>query len=417
MDLKKNKFFKRIVILTLVVFGFFVSGAVFFVFQRSMNMDVQHIRVISLSTEVENEILKTRILINDLILRNDSTILDDLHKNLDTIRTGLEKLNVIFTEEFNKIEGNELIDFSKEYKVISARLSAFEDYIFNEYFRLKDSEPLLFAACTDLSLSYHQFEYYLQRYLYDNTIIYKREIFAVLVLVLLIVLLAGFLIIRLINQLISSDRTLIQKTIEVENRERQRIAADLHDGLGALLSSMIMHFQVLERDYEKTPALIKKVLFLKQLSNQALQTVEEVINNLNPSLLSRFGLIKTLEKIIKEANSLGKTEFSLDYRNLNLKLCLSTEVLLYRICTELINNALKHSDARNAKLTLFNTRKNVHLIYKDNGIGFENENSLYEKGKTGLHNLSSRVESVGGSYRIITEPNQGVEIKISLNLN
>lgn len=417
MDLQKNKFFKRIVILSLIVFGLFVSGAVFFVFQRSMNMDVQHIRVISLSVEVENEILRTRILIDDLILKNDSTILDDLHKNLDTIRNGLEKLNVIFTEEFKKIEGNDLIDFSKEYKVISARLSAFEDYIFDEYFLLRDSGPLLFAACTDLSLSYHQFGYYLQRYLYDNTILYKREIFAVLVLVFLIVLLAGFLIIRLINQLISSDRLLIQKTIEVENRERQRIAADLHDGLGALLSSMIMHIQVLEKGYEKSPALLKKVSFLKQLSNNALQSVEEVIHNLNPTLLSRFGLIETLEKIVKEANSLGKTEFSLDYRNLNLKLCPSTEVILYRICTELINNALKHSDARNAKFTLYNSRKNIHLIYNDNGKGFKNENSFYEKGKTGLHNLSGRVESVGGSYRIITEPNQGVEIKISLNLN
>ncbi len=417
MILQKNIVFKRIVILTLFVFGLIVSGAIIFVFQRSMNMDEQHIRVITLSSEVENEILKTRILIDDLILGNDLTIVDDFRRNLDTINSGLEKLNVIFTEEFKKFGGNDLMDFNKEYKRISTRLSALEDYIFDDYFQHGDSEPFHFSAYSDLSLSYRQFEHYLQRYLYDNTILYKREIFVVLVAVFLILLLAGYLIIRLINQLISTDRTLIQKTIEVENRERQRIAADLHDGLGALLSSMIMHIQVLERDYEKTPALIKKVSFVKQLSNQALQTVEEVINNLNPSLLSRFGLIKTLEKIIKEANSLGKTEFSLDYRNLNLKLCLSTEVILYRICTELINNALKHSDARNAKLTLFNTRKYVHLIYKDNGIGFENENSFYEKGKTGLHNLSSRVESVGGSYRIITEPNQGVEIKISLNLN
>jgi len=230
-------------------------------------------------------------------------------------------------------------------------------------------------------------------------------------------LLAGYLIIRLIDQLIIADRTLIQKTIEVENRERQRIASDLHDSLGALISSMVMHIQVLEKDYEKNPALIKKLIYLNQLANHSLESIEEVINNLNPSQLSRFGLVKTMEKTITKANLLGKTQFSFDTRNLDFKISRGTEVILYRICTELINNALKHSSAEKASFTLSNIRKEIHLRYRDNGVGFQDENSFLEDNKTGLNNLFNRVESVGGVCRINSEAGNGVTIEISFDLN
>ncbi len=121
--MQKKVFFRRTVILTLVVFSLFVSGAVYFVFKSSMKIDTRQNRVISLSANIETEILETRILIDDLIFKSDSTILDDLCKSLDTIKTGLEELNFVFTDEFKKFKNNDLIDFSKEYKKLSVRLS------------------------------------------------------------------------------------------------------------------------------------------------------------------------------------------------------------------------------------------------------------------------------------------------------
>ena len=178
-----------------------------------------------------------------------------------------------------------------------------------------------------------------------------------------------------------------------------------------------MHIQVLEKDYEKDPALIKKLIHLNQLANHSLESIEEVINNLNPSLLSRFGLVETLRKIIKKANVLGKTQFSIDVRNLDYEISQGTEVILYRICTELINNALKHSGAEKAWFTLYNIRKEIHLKYRDNGVGFQDENSFLEDNKTGLNNLFNRVESVGGVCRINSEAGKGVTIEISFDLN
>jgi len=381
-------------------------------------MDAQHIRVISLSAKIETKILETRIAIDDFILGSDSAILDGLRGSLDTIKTDLEKLNVVFSNEFKRFNNNDLKDFSFEYQRLSERISVLDEYIpMDNNLRLKGSIGLLVVAYSDFYLGYRQFELFLHRYLFDNTIRYKREIFSVMTVIFLIVLLAGYIIIRLINQLIMADRSHIQKTIEVENRERQRIATDLHDSLGAFLSGMVMHIQVLQKDYEEDKALNNKLLHLNQLANHSLEGIEEVINNLNPSQLSRFGLVKTMEKTITKANLLGKTQFSFDTRNLDYSISPGTEVILYRICTELINNALKHSGAEKAWFTLYNIRKEIRLKYKDNGVGFQDEDSLFEDKKTGLNNILNRVESVGGACRINSDLNKGVRIEMSFDLN
>lgn len=415
MNFKRKVFFKRTAILIFIVISLFITAAVFFVFQNSINMDKQHIQVTSLSADVDKKILQTKITIDDFVIKRDSSILIDLKSNLDTIKTELENLSVIFIEDFKRINNNDLNDFNNEYQIISAKLMAFKDCTKNIGPQTTDST--LFNVYADFSLSYNQFGQYLHKYLYDNTIIYKRKIFGLLAVVFVFMVLAGYMIIYLINRLIIIDRKQVQKAIEIESKERQRIAADLHDGIGAYLSSMNMYIQVLEKDCQENPELIKKLMNLEQLSRQAHQSAEEIINNLNPSLLSKLGIVKALERTIDRINSLDKTQFTIDSSSLHIKLMPSMKIMLYRISMELINNALKHSNAKNANFVIYNARKKVHLIYEDNGIGFQGDMSFPNDDKTGLQNLASRVESVGGKYVINSEINKGVHIEIVLNLN
>jgi signal transduction histidine kinase len=155
---------------------------------------------------------------------------------------------------------------------------------------------------------------------------------------------------------------------------------------------------------------------LNSLSKDAIKSIEDAINNLNPSQLSRYGLVKSLQKIVDKINQLGKTQFRIDSSGLDIKFQESTELLLYRICTELINNALKHSEAEHASFRFFNLKKEFHLIYKDDGIGFTTEFRILDEEKSGLYNLMRRVESMEGNFRIDSEPRKGVEIEIVLNL-
>jgi signal transduction histidine kinase len=395
-----------------IAFSLFIAGSFYFVFKSGKNMDIQHISVMSLSTDVDNKTLKTRIYIDELLLKKDSTFITHIKTNLDTILLKLEKLKFIFTEEFEKVNNKDLDDFTKEYKIISTKLSSIKNYIeTNEI-----SGERLLKLYSEFYASYQQFGQYLHKYLFDNTIVYEKEIWSLLVVLFLFIVLAGYLIIHLINKLIITDRNLIRKTIEIESRERQRIAADLHDELGAYLSSLIMYIEVLEQECDENPDLADKIAQVNKLSRHAIKSVEVIVSNLNPSYLSRLGLAKTIEKAISKINSLNKTQFLMDTANFKLDLAPSVEITLYRICTELINNALKHSSAKNARITLFNQRKKINLIYEDNGVGFHHAKSSHENSKMGLQNLAMRVASLGGSYKVDSEPGRGVKIEISLNV-
>jgi signal transduction histidine kinase len=270
----------------------------------------------------------------------------------------------------------------------------------------------LFQSFNQFSLSYEEYESELPSLLILDNTRYRLNIIGIVFLNLIFLALAGYLIIRLINKLILADRSLVRKTIDVETRERERIAADLHDGLGSLLSGLIIHIQVLEKEYESDADLNQKLKHLDRISNNAIQSIEEVINNLNPSVLSRYGLVKSLERIVQRINQLGKTQFTVDASKLDIQFQESTELLLFRICNELINNALKHSNAKGAEFRFFNIKKEFHLVYRDDGVGFETDLVALEENKGGLNNLIRRVESMEGSFRIESEPDEGVEIEI-----
>ena len=163
--------------------------------------------------------------------------------------------------------------------------------------------------------------------------------------------------------------------------------------------------------------VVKKINQLRQLSDQAYKSLEEVINNLNPAFLNKYGLVKSLENICGKINNTGEVYFELQVENLNYHLSKSTEAILYKICNELINNTLKHSGAKMAKIVLSKIRNKISLRYTDDGIGFNPVIDYYHNGgKTGLKNLASRVESLGGTYKMKSTPDHGVYIHIQFSI-
>jgi len=383
----------------------------------SYNRDSRHIKVIRLASEVESEILKTRITVDEIIFHKDFTQMSELGKQVDTLRNLLDELHSHVNLSYERYMDNVGFDFNSGYENLISKLLTLEKRVSDDHF-LGDgrSDVSIFNAFNDFNLSYQNYEQNFSRLqLMDNNR-YKLEIIGIVILNLIFLSLAGYLIIRLYNQLIQADRNLVKKNIEVENRERERIAADLHDSLGSLLSGIIIHLQVLEKQYSDNPALKNQLRHLNTLSNSAITGIEEVINNLNPSLLSRYGLVRSLERITTRLNGLGKTEFSIDSKGLNIDFPESTELVLFRICTELINNALKHSSAKSASFKFHNIKKEFHLLYRDDGIGFAEDHLNLEEKKGGLYNLIRRVESMEGTFRIESAPGEGVEIEIILNI-
>lgn len=399
----------------MISFGIFITAGITLILVNNSKRDAEYIRLVTLTSDVESQILKSRMLIDDIILNQDHRLLPDLKCCLDSVKYNMDSLHHLITRKYRNNPRVDLIYFNEQYNTAFYKLRLVEHQLRPGNLQSGSPDQNLFNSFTSFNLSYKRLQAMLPAYLLADTIRYKKEIIGLIIINFILIFLAGFFIIRLINRLISADRALIHNTIEVEKRERERIAADLHDSLGSLLSGIIIYLQVLEKEVRDDHGLMSKVKHLNSLANMSLQSIEEVINNLNPKLLSRLGLIKSVEKFIDKVNKLGKTRFSVNAENFTISLPESTEILIYRIISELINNALKHSGASKAEFIFYNHKNWAHIIYRDNGVGFDPRISSFEMEKSGLYNIIHRIESLEGKYVINSKPGKGVEIKITFN--
>lgn len=413
----KNILLKRTVIISLIGFSILITTGIALIFKSSVDRDSRHIRFMHLSGEVENEILKARICLDEIMLKDTSCQISGLKENFNSVRILLGELHTELNLHYSHFIRRKFTDYDSLYMSVTRQLLELETMILRETSAGNDvPSRALFNAFSIFTRYYEDYRSNLPDLLLLDNKSYKLQIIGIVMLNLVFLMLAGVIIIRLTNQLIRADRNLVRNTIEVENRERERIAADLHDGLGSLLSGLIIHIGVLEKEYGKNQVLQKQLKHINYLSNRALLSIEEVINNLNPSSLARNGLINSLRKNIQKVNELGKTQFAINTNELDLQFPESTQSLLYRICNELINNALKHSGARRAEFRFYNIRKEFHLVYQDDGVGFSPDLTTYEEDKGGLYNLMRRVESLEGRIKITSEPDQGVEVRIVFNV-
>ncbi len=207
-------------------------------------------------------------------------------------------------------------------------------------------------------------------------------------------------------------RELNQKQYEVkralllgEEQERKRIATELHDGMGSMLSTLKLNAESIELDEkhlsEKELVAYKNII---DLIDKACIELRNISHNMLPTGMEQFGLIQSLQSIIKKINNSSKTNFNLDTYNLNERFNRELELSLYRITLELINNIIKHSGAKNATIQLIKNDDSITLMVVDDGVGFDS-NKIKEG--MGLHNIKSRVDVFNGKLTIDTQPERG----------
>jgi signal transduction histidine kinase len=409
---------RRTVVISLVIFSIFITAGVFMLFRSSLNRDEEHIRFVTLTGDVESGILKSRIWVDEIIFRGDNDLLPELYESFDTLDVRLTELGDFLHYEYSRYRRNSYPLFSEKFERLMEGYSLLREGIYESEKEgvMALSDTALFNNFNEFNLSFRDFRSFIPEYLLLDKQEYRTEIVGVMILNALLIIVAGFVILRLARRLAVAERSLVMRTIEVENSERERIAADLHDGLGALLSGLMIHIQVLQKESEKDSEMKSRLQHLQYLATGALTGIEEIINNLNPSMLTRHGLTGALRRLIKRINESGKTQFAIETCEKPVPLDQGTELLLFRICSELINNTLKHSGAQNALLR-FRVEKRVLIFrYLDDGIGFDFKQDKIEERKSGLNNIVQRVESMNGSCLINSAPGQGVEVIIRLPL-
>ncbi|MBO9615442.1 MAG: sensor histidine kinase [Dyadobacter sp.] len=201
-----------------------------------------------------------------------------------------------------------------------------------------------------------------------------------------------------------------------QEEERTRVARDLHDGLGGLLSGIKLTLNSVKGNVilpEESAMTFTRAL--TQLDG-AISEMRRVAHSMMPESLVRFGLIDALSDFCEGISASGRLKvtmqaFGFDDKRLDSQV----EVVLYRIIQELLNNVLKYADASEAQVQLTWVEKHVSVTVEDNGKGFDIKSLEQNKG-AGLRNVQARVDYLNGTLDIQSKPGEGTSVLVEIVL-
>jgi signal transduction histidine kinase len=202
--------------------------------------------------------------------------------------------------------------------------------------------------------------------------------------------------------------------VEAEEHERIRLAKELHDGVGPMLS--LAKFQ-LENAISQTKfnSIEQESLFqnTNTMIDDAAREIRTVSHDLMPNALLMQGLVSAIREFVNRLSLSGKVKVSLDVANLDERLPQLTETVLYRVLQELVGNVIKHSDATSVQIQLVRHENELTMMIEDNGKGFDTSQMPIFKG-IGLKNIISRIDFLNGKVNFDSSPNRGTTVIVEV---
>lgn len=196
--------------------------------------------------------------------------------------------------------------------------------------------------------------------------------------------------------------------LEGQQKERQRVAQDIHDRLGSLLSVLKIHFSEVIDDLNSFKEKSEKRLHqVNDLLDQAADTCREISNNLRSGILDEFGLIPALEDLCQRVQETGMMSVELFAQSLRSKQNSDFEWMIYRNIEESLNNILRHSNATNVTVQLFQGKEHISISVEDNGNGFD---PTAKASGMGLQGIKLRTSMHKGTLSIDSKPGRGTII-------
>jgi PAS domain S-box-containing protein len=213
------------------------------------------------------------------------------------------------------------------------------------------------------------------------------------------------------------ERRILSKVIETEEKERKRIAKDLHDGLGPLLSSVKLYvneLQSADTDDKEKKEMLK---YTNELIDDAVSSTRTIANNLMPGIITDYGLVKALQSFCNKLNIAKSINILFNAEDISLRFDSTIEITLYRVLMELINNSIKHASAKNIGITFKVENNFLNILFTDDGKGFDVSRTMNDPtGGMGLNNIINRVKSIQGTCEFISNVGAGTTVKIEINL-
>ncbi len=223
-------------------------------------------------------------------------------------------------------------------------------------------------------------------------------------------------IVRDITERKEIEEKILTTIIQTEENERKRFAADLHDDLGPILSTVKLYSDLLKQGNFKNISQAEAVKNIEELVDTAITTSREISRNIRPNILQDFGLAAAVNDFCSYINSTKAIEINVNTNSYTITKRGIEETILYQAVKELINNTLKHSNAENIKIDLKSFENQIILYYRDDGVGFNVNVALKERDGLGLNNIVNKIKSVKGTADINSEPGSGMFMIASIKI-
>ena len=210
--------------------------------------------------------------------------------------------------------------------------------------------------------------------------------------------------------------TATEAVLKGEEQERTRLAKDLHDGLGGMLSGIKFSMNTMKGNLIMTPDNTRAFERSMDMLDSSIKEMRRVAHNLMPEALVKFGLDTALKDFCNDINLSGALK--VNYQSIGLDQAVidqTTSITIYRVIQELINNAIKHAAAMQAIVQLSKTNGRLSVTVEDDGKGFDPTILKNAKG-IGWSNIESRVEFLKGKVDINSQKDKGTSVLVELDV-
>ncbi|WP_178989252.1 tetratricopeptide repeat-containing sensor histidine kinase [Winogradskyella schleiferi] len=208
----------------------------------------------------------------------------------------------------------------------------------------------------------------------------------------------------------------IDAMVKGQEKERERLAADLHDSVGATLAAAKLQFDYLMKNQmntEQSEELIKKTSTLLEDAYVEIRSMAHVKNS---GVMAKNGLLPAVEKLSSNASGINGLTIEVQSFGLEQRLDNSLEISIFRIIQELVTNIIKHANATKGYVHLTNHEENLNIMIEDNGVGFNPKQINRKNNGMGINSIDRRVEHLEGTLTIESEKNKGTTVIIDIPL-
>jgi two-component system NarL family sensor kinase len=211
-----------------------------------------------------------------------------------------------------------------------------------------------------------------------------------------------------------TQQDLLQSQIEVQEQTFQKISADIHDNISLTLSLAKIYLHDL--DFNDHSDLGDKINLSMNLIKKAMEDLNNMAKSLNPETIEKFGLIKSIEEQVSDISKAELFKIKFNVTGIRRSPGVHTELILFRIIQEALNNIIRHADATHVTLALDYEKSGLTVRIRDNGAGFDPATPFLNNG-SGLSNMRKRATIINARLLIDSRLQKGTSVKILLPLS